>query len=121
MSGHICENCETPHDSKEGAIECCACPHCVDLEAAILSYKEKATIIEDALEKLRLIFQNGCVILTLQGHQDFIDRIARLEAQLKVIKSKLLYFPDENHWVLNAQNGIIWQTEFFKWLSETIE
>ncbi len=41
-------------------------------------------------------------------------------AQLKGIKSRLLYFPDENHWVLKAQNGLVWQREFFRWLKETL-
>ena len=65
-------------------------------------------------------------ILIIQGGRDYRISIGQgLEAfqaaQLKGIKSKLLYFPEENHWVLNAQNGIIWQTEFFKWLEETID
>ena len=65
-------------------------------------------------------------ILIIQGGRDYRISIGQgLEAftaaQLKGVKSKLLYFPDENHWVLNAQNAIIWQTEFFKWLEETIE
>ena len=41
-------------------------------------------------------------------------------AQLRGIKSKLVIFPDENHWVLHAQNSLVWQREFFKWLSETL-
>jgi len=41
-------------------------------------------------------------------------------AQLRGIKSKLMYLPDENHWVLSPQNGIVWQNEFFKWLRETL-
>lgn len=41
-------------------------------------------------------------------------------AQLRGIKSKLIYFPEENHWILQAQNGLIWQKEFFKWLKETL-
>jgi dipeptidyl aminopeptidase/acylaminoacyl peptidase len=28
--------------------------------------------------------------------------------------------PDENHWVLTAQNALIWQREFYKWLEETM-
>jgi dipeptidyl aminopeptidase/acylaminoacyl peptidase len=65
-------------------------------------------------------------ILIIQGGRDYRIPIGQgLEAftaaQLMGIKSKLLYFPDENHWVLNAQNGIIWQNEFFKWLTETLE
>lgn len=41
-------------------------------------------------------------------------------AQLKGIKSKLVVFPDENHWVLHAQNALVWQREFFKWLKDTL-
>lgn len=40
--------------------------------------------------------------------------------QLKGIKSRFIYFPEENHWVLKPQNSIIWHTEFFKWLKETL-
>jgi len=41
-------------------------------------------------------------------------------AQLKGLKSKFLYFPNENHWVLNPQNALVWQREFFSWLKETL-
>ncbi len=41
-------------------------------------------------------------------------------AQQLGIKSRLLYFPDENHWILKPQNGLVWQREFFKWLDETL-
>ncbi len=49
-----------------------------------------------------------------QGQQAF------QAAQLRGIKSKLLVFPDENHWVLKPQNGLLWQREFFSWLKETL-
>ncbi len=65
-------------------------------------------------------------IMIIQGGIDYRVPIEQgLEAfqaaQLKGIKSKLLYFPNENHWVLHAQNGIAWQREFFKWLDETLK
>jgi dipeptidyl aminopeptidase/acylaminoacyl peptidase len=41
-------------------------------------------------------------------------------AQLRGIKSRLVYLPTENHWVLTAQNGLVWQREFFRWLKETL-
>lgn len=41
-------------------------------------------------------------------------------AQLKGLKSKFLYFPNENHWVLQPQNALVWQREFFEWLKETL-
>ena len=49
-----------------------------------------------------------------QGFQAFTA------AQLRGIKSEFLYFPDENHWVLQPQNGLLWQRTFFKWLKETL-
>lgn len=42
-------------------------------------------------------------------------------AQLKGLKSKFLYFPDEGHWVTKAQNSILWQRTFFGWLDETLQ
>ena len=40
--------------------------------------------------------------------------------QLKGIKSKFLYFPDENHWILKPQNALNWHREFYSWLNETL-
>ena len=64
-------------------------------------------------------------ILIIQGGIDFRVPIGQgLEAfqaaQLQGIKSRLLYFPEENHWVLDYQNSLIWHTEFYKWLNETL-
>ncbi|HET6226353.1 MAG TPA: prolyl oligopeptidase family serine peptidase [Bacteroidia bacterium] len=41
-------------------------------------------------------------------------------AQLLGLKSKLLYFPSENHWILKDADSYVWQREFFKWLKETL-
>ncbi len=64
-------------------------------------------------------------IMIVQGGIDFRVGIeqglqAYQAAQLKGLKSKLVYFPEENHWVLGAQNAIAWQREFFGWLKETL-
>lgn len=64
-------------------------------------------------------------ILIIQGGKDYRVPIGQgLEAfqaaQLRGVKSKLLYFPEENHWVLNKQNSLVWQREFYKWLKETL-
>jgi len=64
-------------------------------------------------------------LLIIQGGKDYRVPVGQgLEAfqaaQLQGIKSKLLYFPEENHWVLNPQNSLVWQREFFKWLKETL-
>ena len=64
-------------------------------------------------------------ILVIQGGKDY--RVptgqglqAFQAAQLLGLKSKLMYFPDENHWVLKPQNALVWQREFYKWLKETL-
>jgi dipeptidyl aminopeptidase/acylaminoacyl peptidase len=64
-------------------------------------------------------------IMIVQGGKDYRVPIeqglqAFQAAQLRGIKSKLLYLPDENHWVLSAQNALVWQHEFYKWLDETL-
>ncbi len=64
-------------------------------------------------------------ILIIQGGKDFRVPIGQGQeafqaAQLRGLKSRFLYFPDENHWVLKPQNALVWQTEFFKWLKETL-
>ena len=40
--------------------------------------------------------------------------------QLKGIKSRFVYLPDQNHWVLSVQDALVWQREFYKWLQETL-
>jgi dipeptidyl aminopeptidase/acylaminoacyl peptidase len=65
-------------------------------------------------------------IMIVQGGIDYRVPIeqglqAFQAAQVRGIKSKLLYLPNENHWVLHAQNAIAWQREFFGWLSETLK
>lgn len=64
-------------------------------------------------------------ILIIQGGKDYRVSIEQGQqafqaAQLKGIKSRFLYFPDENHWVLSIQNALVWQREFYKWLKETL-
>lgn len=64
-------------------------------------------------------------ILIIQGGIDFRVPIGQGQeafqaAQMRGIKSRLLYFPEENHWVLHPQNAQIWQKEFYKWLKETL-
>ena len=65
-------------------------------------------------------------ILCIQGEKDF--RIVTSQAmsafnaaQLRGIPSEFLCFPDENHWVLKPQNGILWQRRFFNWLDKYVK
>jgi dipeptidyl aminopeptidase/acylaminoacyl peptidase len=65
-------------------------------------------------------------IMIIQGAKDYRVPVeqglgAFQAAQLKGIKSKLLFFPNENHWILKEHDGLVWQREFFKWLGETLK
>lgn len=42
-------------------------------------------------------------------------------ARMKNIPAELLLFPEENHWILQAQNGILWQRVFFNWLDRWLK
>lgn len=60
-------------------------------------------------------------ILVIHGEKDY--RILASQgmsafnaARLRGIPAELLIFPDENHWVLQPQNGILWQRRYFNWL-----
>lgn len=70
----------------------------------------------DKWNKPIMIFQGGIDyrVPYEQGQEAFQT------AKLKGLKSKLVYFPNENHWVLHPQNGLVWQREFFDWLKETL-
>lgn len=74
---------------------------------------------------IELVDKWNTPILIYQGGRDYRVPIeqglqAFQAAQLRGIKSKLVFFPEENHWVLGAQNAQVWQKEFFKWLAETL-
>ena len=64
-------------------------------------------------------------ILIFQGGKDYRVPVGQgLEAfqaaRLHGVKSRLVYLPDENHWVLSGHNAQVWQREFFGWLKETL-
>jgi len=64
-------------------------------------------------------------IFIIQGGKDFRVPIGQGQeafqaAQLQNIKSRFMYFEEENHWVLQPQNAQVWQHEFFRWLKETL-
>ncbi|HZA37264.1 MAG TPA: prolyl oligopeptidase family serine peptidase, partial [Vicinamibacterales bacterium] len=41
--------------------------------------------------------------------------------QRRGIPSKLLYFPDENHWVLKPQNSILWHNTVLGWIDQWVK
>ncbi len=64
-------------------------------------------------------------MLIFQGGRDYRVPIgqglqAYQAAQVMGLKSRLVYLPEENHWVLQSQNALAWQREFYRWLEETL-
>ena len=65
-------------------------------------------------------------ILCIHGEKDYRINAnqgmgAFNAARLRGIPAELLIFPDENHWVLKPQNGILWQRTFFNWLDRWLK
>ncbi len=65
-------------------------------------------------------------ILCIHGEKDYrINYTQGMSAfnaaRMKGIPAELLIFPDENHWVLKPQNGILWQRTFFNWLDRWLK
>ena len=65
-------------------------------------------------------------ILCIHGEKDYRINAnqgmgAFNAARLRGIPAELLIFPDENHWVLKPQNGILWQRTFFSWLDRWLK
>ncbi len=65
-------------------------------------------------------------MLVITGEKDFripyTQGLASFTAlQRRNIPSRLLVFPDENHWVLKPQNSIQWHNEVFAWLDRWLK
>lgn len=65
-------------------------------------------------------------ILLIHGDRDYRilssqSMAAFNAAKLKGVPAQLLLFPDENHWVLKPQNGILWQRTYFAWLDKWLK
>ena len=65
-------------------------------------------------------------ILLIHGDRDYRilssqSMAAFNAAKLKGVPAQLLLFPDENHWVLKPQNGILWQRTYFAWLNKWLK
>ena len=65
-------------------------------------------------------------ILCIHGEKDYRilanQGMAAFDAaKMRGVPAQLLIFPDENHWVLKPQNGILWQRTFFNWLDKWLK
>ncbi|HCX98649.1 MAG TPA: peptidase S9, partial [Bacteroidales bacterium] len=88
-----------------------------DNKVAMNSYKQSAH---------RFVKNWDTPILIIHGGNDFRipytqSMAAFNSAQMLGVPSKFLFFPDENHWVLKPQNGILWQREFKGWLDKWLK
>lgn len=65
-------------------------------------------------------------ILCIHGEKDYRilhsqGQSAFSAARMHGIPAQLLLYPDENHWVLKPQNGILWQRTYFRWLDRWLK
>ena len=64
--------------------------------------------------------------LILHGERDFRVPVTQgfeyySTLKLKGVPTRLVYFPDENHWILKPQNSRLWYREFFAWLDKYVK
>ena len=90
---------------------------------------------KDQTERARKTYENSphrfvdkwdTPILCIHGEKDYrINATQGMSAfnaaRMRGIEAELLIFPDENHWVLKPQNGILWQRTFFAWLDKWLK
>ena len=74
----------------------------------------------------RFVDQWDTPILCIHGEKDYrINATQGMSAfnaaRMRGIEAQLLIFPDENHWVLKPQNGILWQRTYFAWLNRWLK
>ena len=60
-------------------------------------------------------------LLVIHGQKDYRVPVTQgmeafTAAQTQDVPSRFLYFPDEGHWVMGPQNGVLWHRIFFDWL-----
>ena len=65
-------------------------------------------------------------ILCIHGEKDYRilanQAMAAFDAaKMRGVPAELLIYPDENHWVLKPQNGVLWQRVFFEWLDRWLK
>jgi dipeptidyl aminopeptidase/acylaminoacyl peptidase len=65
-------------------------------------------------------------MLIFQGEKDYRVPMGQgLEAfqalQVNEIESRLVLFPDENHWIQSPQNGVFWHRQYYDWLDKYLK
>ena len=100
------------------------------LELALVAYRNK-----DQSANAKKTYENSphkfvdkwdTPILCIHGEKDYRINAnqgmgAFNAARMRGIPAELLIYPDENHWVLKPQNGVLWQRTFFGWLDKWLK
>ncbi len=89
-----------------------AAPWRTDVEASRKAYMDSPHLSVDKWDT---------PILCIHGMKDYRIMFTQAEsafqaAVMRGVPAQMLLMPDENHWVLKPQNGILWQRTFFSWL-----
>ncbi|MBR2064790.1 MAG: S9 family peptidase [Bacteroidales bacterium] len=76
-----------------------------------------------ALSPHKLVTNWHTPLMVIHGGMDYrvpVDEgmAAYNAAQMMGVPSRLLIFPDENHWILKPQNALMWHREYFRWLDQ---
>ena len=76
-----------------------------------------------ALSPHKLVTKWHTPLMVIHGGMDYrvpVDEgmAAYNAAQMMGVPSRLLIFPDENHWILKPQNALMWHREYFRWLDQ---
>ncbi|MCH4896900.1 S9 family peptidase [Marinilabiliaceae bacterium JC040] len=97
-----------------------------DLGGPFWDKKNKAAQRSFANSPHRFVQNWDTPILVIHGEKDY--RIVASQgmqafnaARYRGIPAQYLYFPEENHWVLGCQNGILWQRTFKAWLDKWLK
>ncbi len=75
----------------------------------------------DRFSPHKFIGQWKTPLLVIHGQKDFRVPVTQgieafTAAQIQGVPSRFLYYPEEGHWVLSPQNGVLWHRVFFDWL-----
>jgi dipeptidyl aminopeptidase/acylaminoacyl peptidase len=95
-----------------------------DMKGAYYDKPQPKTYVEHSPHKF--VGNWNTPILVIHGEKDF--RVPVTEgmqafniAKLKGLDARFLYFPEEGHWVMQPQNGVLWHRIFFDWLGRTLK
>jgi dipeptidyl aminopeptidase/acylaminoacyl peptidase len=91
------------------------------------AYWEEPQPVSYDLHSPHLYVQNwDTPILIIHGERDYRVPLSQsmqafTAAKALGVESRLLLFPEENHWILTPQNSLLWHREFYGWLDRYLK